>query len=136
MQITQIAVGGTYALAHLFVSYSVPVSIPRKVIPSVASAVSAASSVASSAATSIATAASSAGIGNIIRKVALRAAGEEGLAENVPLADHPKILKNPLKGATLEQIVWDTENEMVPCIDTSGQAFAILLNLLYFLPLT
>ena len=97
MQLVQIVTGGLYALAHLFVSYSVPVSIPRTVLPSVASAVSVASSVASSAVTSIATAASSAGIGNILRKVALRAVGEEGLAENVPLARHPEEKRRPIQ---------------------------------------
>lgn len=146
LQISQFVLGAIFALAHLFVFYSVPVSVPASVVSSVASAVSAApsvaSSVASSAATSIASAASSVGLGNIFRKVALRAAGQEGLAENVPLNNEKPMLKgmgssvaNKMRGVR-EEVTYTTEDQMIPCIDTSGQVFAISLNLLYLLPLT
>lgn len=144
-QILQFIVGATFAAAHLFIHYAVPVSIPYTVTPSISSVVSAASSVASTAATSVATAASSAGIGNIIRKIALRAAGEEGLAENVALKNEDALkhsaspfekVKEMAKDMAKPEIRYTTEEQMIPCIDTSGQAFAIWLNLLYLAPLT
>ncbi len=145
-QIGQFIVGATYAFAHLFITYSVPTSVPASVASTVASAISAApsvaTSIASSAATSVASAASSAGIGNILRKVALRAAGEEGLAENIPLYNDKPILSgsghavmDKLRGVK-EEVTYTTEDRSVSCIDTSGQAFAIALNLLYLAPLT
>ena len=140
-QITQIVVGTVYALSHLFISYPVPTSVPAPVVSSIASGISAAPSIASSAVTSVASAASSAGIGNILRKVALRAAGEEGLAENVPLNDHQHIIGSgqsvldKIRGLK-EEVTYTIEYQMTPCIDTSGQAFAIWLNVLYLVPLT
>lgn len=65
-------------MAHLFIAYSVPVSVPYSFDPS--SGISAATSSATSA---FASATATAGIGSWLKKVALRAAGEEGLAENV-----------------------------------------------------
>lgn len=65
-------------MAHLFIAYSVPVSVPYSFNPS--SAIPAATSSASSM---FASATATAGIGSWLKKVALRAAGEEGLAENV-----------------------------------------------------
>ncbi|KAI9808484.1 MAG: hypothetical protein M1826_004129 [Phylliscum demangeonii] len=140
LQPLQFGIGTLFALAHLFISYKTPVSIPYLVTPSISSAVSAASSAASSAVTSVATAASSAGIANLLRKVALRAAGEEGLAENVPLRKTAPILKadsivHGLREMVRQDVKYRTEEQMVPCIDTSGQAFAIWLNVLYLLPL-
>ncbi|KAI9887086.1 MAG: hypothetical protein M1823_001076 [Watsoniomyces obsoletus] len=145
-QIAQFIIGATYAFAHLFISYSVPTSVPASVASTVASAISAApsvaTSIASSAVTSVASAASAAGIGNILRKVALRAAGEEGLAENIPLYNEKPILSgsghavmDKLRGVK-EEVKYTTEDRPISCIDTSGQTFAILLNLLYLAPLT
>lgn len=114
-------------------------------MPSISSVVSAVSSVASTAASSVATAASSAGIGNLLRKVVLRAAGEEGLAENVllknedalkPTASPLEKVKEMAQDVVKPEIRYTTEEQMIPCIDTSGQAFAIWLNLLYLAPLT
>lgn len=145
LQILQFIVGATFAAAHFFIHYSVPVSIPYTVKPSVSSVVSAASSVASTAASSVATAASSAGIANLLRKVALRAAGEEGLAENVPLRNEDALhptgspldkVKGMAHDMVKPDIQYTTEEQMIPCVDTSGQAFAIWLNLLYLAPLT
>ncbi|KAI9789566.1 MAG: hypothetical protein M1816_005973 [Peltula sp. TS41687] len=146
LQILQFIVGATFAAAHLFIQYSVPVSIPYTVTPSISSVVSAASSVASTAASSVATAASSAGIGQLLRKVALRAAGEEGLAQNVPLKNKDALtMKSETPFEKVREMAHDlvksevryrTEEQMIPCLDTSGQAFAILLNLLYLAPLT
>lgn len=65
-------------MAHLFIAYSVPVSVPYSF--NLSSAVPAATSSASSA---FASATATAGIGSWLKKIALRAAGGEGLAENV-----------------------------------------------------
>lgn len=37
---------------------------------------------------------------------------------------------------TVNKVVYRTEYQSVPCIDTSGEAFAIYLNLIYLAPLT
>ncbi|KAK5170732.1 hypothetical protein LTR04_004341 [Oleoguttula sp. CCFEE 6159] len=138
LQITQFLVGASFAAAHLFVSYTVPVSTPYTVITTIASAASAVSSAASSAIAGIASATASAGVAGFWKKIALRAAGEEGLAENVkndrgeifgPEASH-------VADTVREETRYRNEYTMVNCIDTSGQAFAIWLNLIYLLPLT
>jgi len=54
LQISQFVVGISFAGAHLFLSYTVPVSVPYSFISSIPTAVSAASSAVGSAATSIA----------------------------------------------------------------------------------
>lgn len=131
MQIAQIVVGTTYALIHLIISYDVPVSVPYNVISSFPSA----SSLRSSA-TSLATAASSAGVGSILKKLALRAAGEEGLAENVPKAHLAHLGRHSATEKLREQIKYRTVLQPVPCLHSSGQVFAIALNVIYLLPLT
>lgn len=147
MQIAQIVTGATYALIHLFVSYDIPVEVPYNVISSFPSSLSTAASSVSSATRSVATAASSAGVGAMLKKLALRAAGEEGLAENVPKqagdpsGDHHHHLGfgRRGRGATeklREEIRYRTEYQTVPCLHTSGEVFAILVNVIYLLPLT
>lgn len=148
MQITQFIVGVTFAAAHLFVSYTVPVSVTyevaEKVLPKLnaSSVVSAASSVASTAVP----AATGAGLA-FLKKWIYRAAGDEGLAENVfaPGAVSPPAhqaadqhaAQHPIQYTqTQARTVYRTQYEHVPCIDTSGQAFAIYLNLIYLAPLT
>ncbi|KAJ4291998.1 hypothetical protein N0V90_009897 [Kalmusia sp. IMI 367209] len=147
MQITQFIVGVTFAALHLFVSYTVPVSVAYqvadKVLPKVnaSSIVSVASSV-SSAAVPAATGASLA----FLKKWIYRAAGDEGLAENVyasnavptpaAFAGAAQRAQHPIHHDTLTRTVYRTQYEHVPCIDTSGQAFAIYLNLIYLAPLT
>jgi hypothetical protein len=90
-----------------------------------------------------------------LRKLIYRAAGDEGLAENIAVPgqpvpyyqqqqhvpagerpEHPieKIFHHPHE--TVNRVVYRTEYQSVPCIDTSGQAFAIYLNLIYLAPLT
>src|SRR5947207_136251 len=90
MQIMQFLIGFTFALGHLFVEYTVPVSTPYTVSSTFTSAVSSPSAAISSAvasataaAASTAAAAASTPIASWLKKLAFRAAGEEGLAENV-----------------------------------------------------
>ncbi|KAL3424778.1 gns1 sur4 family protein [Phlyctema vagabunda] len=127
MQIIQFLVGASYAALHSFVSYRIPVQVPTGVVEAATSAVS-----------SVAAVASSAGVGSLVKKFLFRAAGEEGLAENVEgvypadqVAHH---------GAVHEEIShaqqYRTVYQTVPCIDTSGQTFAIWLNVFYLTPLT
>ena len=86
-------------------------------------------------------------MGNYIKKLLLRAAGEEGVAERVAMQDHQNQLipgdAVPRIEEKIEQFYdrtfetrWRTDWTRVNCIDTSGEAFAIYLNLLYLAPLT
>lgn len=111
MQITQFLCGTNMAAAYLFVHYTIPYPVGStalrhltKVAPAVASATAEAGAV------------------SWLKKLAFRAAGAEGVAENVGGAVVP-----PRSGYT---------QEMVTCMDTTGQAFAIWLNVTYLLPLT
>ena len=137
MQIAQFVVGTTFALAHLFISYTIPTSVPY--VYSLADLTSAISSDISSAA-SVATASASAGLGSWLKKLAFRAAGEEGLAENVRNEQGKPFGIDALHAAkdlkAREEIRYRDELRMIHCIDTSGQVFAILINCFYLLPLT
>jgi GNS1/SUR4 family len=137
MQIAQFVVGTTFALGHLFIGYKIPVSVPY--IYSLADLTSGLASDVSTAA-SIATASASAGIGSWLKKVAFRAAGEEGLAENVRNEQGKPFGIDALHAAkdlkAREETRYRDEMRMVHCIDTSGQAFAILINCIYLAPLT
>lgn len=127
MQIMQFLVGSAYASLHSFLSYDIPVQV-ADVEGTIKTAASAASS-------SIASAATSAGLGKLVMKYLYRAAGEEGLAENVNApAPSAKISTSTSTGSN--GIQYRTEYQTVPCIDTSGQTFAIWLNVFYLTPLT
>lgn len=149
MQIMQFIVGVLFALTHLFVSYTVPVSVPYEVIDKViqstttSTVTSIVSSVTNTAALPTATGAAIA----FLKKLVYRAAGEEGLAENIyqPTGEsqyaqyaHELVeeVQHVLHRNPVKRIVYRTEYQHVPCIDTSGQAFAVYLNLIYLLPLT
>jgi hypothetical protein len=90
-----------------------------------------------------------------LRKLVYRAAGDEGLAENIAIPGQPRPVHqqqpivtsepaphhNPVQEffhhhETVERTVYRTEYQSVPCIDTSGQAFAVYVNLIYLAPLT
>ena len=117
-------------MLHSFISYGLPVQVPDLSAP-ISSAVSTGSSAA--------TVASSAGLGSLLKKYLLRAAGEEGLAENVHGAYSPEQmahLKASHHGPKDPVIKYHTEYQTIPCIDTNGQTLAIWLNVLYLAPLT
>ncbi len=136
LQITQIGFGATYALAHLFIAYDIPVSIPYVFVHNLTSAIPAAASSVSSAAASVT---ATAGVGSWLKKLALRAAGEEGLAENVRNQHGETFGIDAVHAAEVEkaqeEIRYKTQYQTINCVDTSGQAFAILLNCLYLAPL-
>jgi hypothetical protein len=141
------------------VSYTVPVTIAYNVTEKVAPKINA-SSVSSvvSSATSSAVAALPTATGAAVaflRKLIYRAAGDEGLAENIAVPGQPIPYhqqqqhlaaggrpEHPVEHffhqphETVNRVVYRTEYQSVPCIDTSGQAFAVYLNLIYLAPLT
>jgi hypothetical protein len=129
LQISQFIIGITFAALHLFVSYSIPVKVPYTVIENVTSAASSISSAASAVTT--------AGLAAWLKKAALRAAGEEGLAENIT-NEKGELFGPEARGPALNrgETLFRTQYETIPCIDTNGQAFAIWLNVAYLAPLT
>merc|ERR1711939_1092902 len=141
LQITQFVVGATYAFSHLFVAYQMPVSVAYTYYPGeVASkiAYSIPSDLSATASGAIATA--SAGVGAWLKKAALRAAGYEGLAENVLNEQGRPFGIDAVHAAedlvAREETRYRDELQWVHCLDTSGQVFAILLNCMYLAPLT
>ncbi|KAL9095075.1 MAG: hypothetical protein Q9165_002678 [Trypethelium subeluteriae] len=142
-QIMQFVVGASFAAAHLFVSYSVPVSTPYYIFSNVASIASAAPSSAPAAVSSLVSSAAptaSAQFASFMKKMAFRAAGQEGLAENVgrPLGSVDESIRVEEQKVLdrVQEVRYRNEYERVSCIDTSGQSFAIWLNLIYLFPLT
>ncbi|KAH6719842.1 GNS1/SUR4 family-domain-containing protein [Leptodontidium sp. MPI-SDFR-AT-0119] len=125
MQIMQFLVGTAYASLHSFLSYDIPVQVPD-VEGSIKTAASAVSS-------SVISAATSAGLGKMVMKYLYRAAGEEGLAENV---NGPAPTGKTSTPSSINGVQYRTEYQTVPCVDTSGQTFAIWLNVFYLTPLT
>ncbi|EEQ28548.1 conserved hypothetical protein [Microsporum canis CBS 113480] len=128
MQIVQFVVGTLLAAAHLFVSYSVPVPVARPLAlrPLTQSIPSGSES--------------GTGIGPWLKKLAFRAAGADGVASNVLSANGTLFGRDGADAAHAvvnhRELRYSLESATVPCINTSGQAFAIWLNLVYLLPLT
>ena len=134
MQIIQFLVGTSYASIHSFLTYTVPVKVSNTTVKGAASA-------ASSVITSAAAAATSAGVGDFVKKMLLRAAGEPALADNVNGRPAPAVQssfgsQNAQTAQNSHQGLYHTEYASVPCIDTSGQTFAVWLNVFYLTPLT
>ncbi|KAJ9297182.1 hypothetical protein DTO271G3_4475 [Paecilomyces variotii] len=139
MQITQFVIGTAMAAIHLFISYDIPVTVPTILSPRHKAT---AAAVASSAAESgIAAATAAAGsLGPWLKKLAFRAAGAEGIAENVLNAQGQHFGVDAVHAAKLAEARTAAQNALeyrtIDCIDTSGQAFAVWLNVMYLLPLT
>ena len=76
---------------------------------------------------------------NVLKKAALRAAGQEGLAANVRNADGFTFGDDALHAAdsarAQEGLIYKLTTSKIHCLDTSGEVFAIVLNLLYLVPL-
>lgn len=124
-------------MAHLFIAYDIPVETPYLFVHNLSSALPTAASSISSAFVS---ATASADIGSWIKKAALRAAGEEGLAENVRNSQGQTFGIDAVHAAEVEkaqeEIRYKLGYQTVNCLDAPGQTFAILLNFLYLVPLT
>ena len=137
LQIAQLLIGASYAAAHLFIAYNVPVNTPYLFTHNLSTALP---TITSSVSSAFASATATVGVGNWLKKIALRAAGEEGLAENVHNNRGEPFGLDAVKAAEVEkareEIRYKLEYPTVSCIDTSGQAFAVYLNVLYLAPLT
>jgi uncharacterized protein YjbJ (UPF0337 family) len=148
MQIVQLIWGSLYAGAHLFLQYDMPVSTSYTITTFIKSAVSSASSLVSVATSTISeiieTPTPTGDMVALAKKLLLRAVGEEGIAERVTNRYGQALA--PAIQAKIEEIQeqlvphhetkWNTGLTKVDCLDTSGEAFAIWLNLLYLTPLT
>ena len=140
LQIVQIVFGGTYAFAHLFIAYDIPLEKPYLYVHNLSTALpSTMSTISSAVSSTFASATATAGLGSWLKKVALRAAGEEGLAENVRNYQGETFGIDAVHAAQMEkaqqEVRYKWETQTVHCLDTSGEAFAILLNLVYLAPL-
>lgn len=140
LQIVQFIIGCSLAALHMCVYYSMPVTEPWSVsLRPLAGAAPAPSASVVAAAASSATA--EGGFVPWLKKLVLRAAGAEGVAENVANANGTLF---GIDGRHALQAARDHHQEVrhsiVPrtftCLDTSGQGFAVWLNVLYLLPLT
>lgn len=116
MQITQFLVGASYAMVHSFVSYTVPVTLTRVSDGTVPAAPS--DSIAPAGAGAI----------ESLKQYILGAvdAASPGVAGAEPIATPPS-------DAT---IITETRYLTQPCITTTGETFAIWLNVVYLAPLT
>jgi F0F1-type ATP synthase membrane subunit b/b' len=151
MQIAQFLFGASYAALHLFVQYDIPIATPYKVLATVSSVAASATSAVASASSEVSKIVESPAapsVGALIKKFLLRAAGEEGIAERVgiphdnkPVSQHieeriAQVTQHAIPAGPKYETRWRTEWTKVNCIDTSGEAFAIYLNLFYLFPLT
>ena len=151
MQIAQFLFGASYAAIHLFVQYDIPIATPYKVLATVSSVAASATSAVASASSEVSKIVESPAapsVGALIKKFLLRAAGEEGIAERVgiphdnkPVSQHieerlAQVTQHAVPAGPVYETKWRTEWTKVNCIDTSGEAFAIYLNLFYLFPLT
>lgn len=133
MQILQFVFGTALAASHLFIYYSIPFPVPHavtlrpltSVLPSVVAAVNDTPA---------------GGMGSWLKKLALRAAGHEGVAANVANTNGTLFGPDGARAAqaTLDrqEIRYTMEPRTFRCVDTSGQAFAVWLNVFYLVPLT
>jgi F0F1-type ATP synthase membrane subunit b/b' len=161
LQIAQFVFGASFAAIHLFVQYDIPIATPYKVLATVSSVAASATSAVASATSTVSevietpTAAVAAFNWPTALKWILRAAGEEGLAERIgmhdntihdhmPLAQQAHQIEERMEQAPQHVLPvgpkyetrWRNTYTKVNCIDTSGEAFAIYLNIFYLFPLT
>ncbi|KAL1866601.1 hypothetical protein VTK73DRAFT_4631 [Phialemonium thermophilum] len=109
LQISQFVIGGSYAIVHSFVTYTVPVMVEN-------SAGAAASTTYSSAAE-----AATATAAHLLDSVKRFVFGDESVASAAPSRAPSAIT---------------VEYRTIPCINTTGSTFAIWLNVVYLAPLT
>lgn len=131
MQITQFVFGASYAAIHLFVKYDIPIVTAYNIFHPISSAVAKASSTASSVVAAET-------YGAILRRILLRAAGDEGVAENVRDSQGNIIMEKAQEAIQKyhEETRYRTDYATINCLDTTGQSFAVWLNILYLFPLT
>ncbi|KAI1267373.1 hypothetical protein F5Y18DRAFT_336395 [Xylariaceae sp. FL1019] len=116
MQISQFIIGASAAMVHSFISYLVPVQTKVPIAEAAASA--------SSAASAAHAAATAAGFVDGLKSALFRVAEAAEPGVVVP--------GSPSQAASTSV----TTYQKVDCIDTTGQTFAIWLNVFYLAPLT
>jgi hypothetical protein len=130
MQITQFIIGFTLASLHYFISYSLPVPVAHHVPVGPLANVPAERLMNDTAA----------GLDPWLKKLAFRAAGAEGVAENVANEHGALFGADGARAAQAtmghQEIRYTFEPKRIHCMDTTGHAFALSLNVLYLLPLT
>ncbi|KAI0128932.1 GNS1/SUR4 family-domain-containing protein [Xylariales sp. AK1849] len=117
LQITQFLIGASYAMVHSFVYYTVPVQVP----------ISKPAAAASSVAAATTRAAGAGGFLDSLTQVVFGAAE----AANAGAVVAPRG-----QADAADAIEYKTQYEAIPCITSTGQTFAIWINVLYLLPLT
>ncbi|WQF75700.1 Putative ELO family protein [Colletotrichum destructivum] len=124
LQITQFLVGATYAMAHSFVSYTVPVTVYTLNKGGADAITKTATGTAAEAA-----ATATAGAFETLKNMVFGASSQ--VAEDAAAATASVAAAVPQDGFVSETI-FVTQ----PCVTTSGETFAIWLNVLYLAPLT
>jgi len=157
--------GAVFAAAHLFVKYDIPITSAYKVLSPVRSASSVVASVMASATSVISsvvhdpaviTSKASAMLASpsfiaVMKRLLLRAAGDQGVAENIYGHPHQRgfghsgasfnAAQASIRSAAqqtqeyVEETRYNTTIGTIDCLDTSGQVFAVCLNLVYLVPL-
>ncbi|CAD6574822.1 MAG: hypothetical protein ASARMPREDX12_006981 [Alectoria sarmentosa] len=140
LQIAQITLGAAFAFAHLFVAYDIPIEEAYLYVHNLSTALpSTASAVSSTISSALTNPTVAAELGSWLKKAALRAAGEEGLAENVRNYQGETFGIDAIHAAEVEkaqeEIKYRMGSQKVHCLDNSGQVLAILMNLVYLTPL-
>ncbi|KAJ9154956.1 Elongation of fatty acids protein [Pleurostoma richardsiae] len=126
LQITQFLVGASYAMAHSFVSYKIPVvvSVGQESLKAASSSPAAAAAAAATAATTTAAVL----LGNLKQLIF---GADPTVASSAPAA--PAVAASGAAAAAAHVTYGE---RVVPCITTTGETFAIWLNVLYLAPLT
>lgn len=115
LQITQFVVGASYAMAHSFVSYTIPVvvTVAQQSTP---------------ATNATAAAGSRENLIGSLKNLLLGAVAKADVQLGEPSASAP-IASQAAPAVTYA-------NKLVPCVTTSSETFSIWLNVLYLAPLT
>lgn len=137
MQITQFVIGASYATLHLFVNYTAPTSFTFRVSKSVEEASNVVSSAAAAASTSVVSESFVESWMQGVREMAAMIAGSPGIARRVHESQHGDSAGGVHVAAGMSETVrHGIRYQPTRCLDTSGQAFAVWLNVVYLLPLT
>ncbi|ROV98283.1 hypothetical protein VSDG_04429 [Cytospora chrysosperma] len=127
LQITQFLIGASYAMIHSFISYDVPVATT---ILRTSSAPADASSATPEA---VGTDATHPALLDSLKQLVLGVASKVTTSAVIDEASSPAANAGAEQPATTETVYMD---KLIPCITTTGQTFAIWLNVLYLAPLT
>lgn len=131
LQITQFLVGASYAMIHSFVNYTVPVAATVYKTTAAADTAVTGSSEAAEVAASTPTPALFDSVKQLVLGLVSKIANA---ADSTSTDANATVHQAAAPSTSVQEIVY--HEEVVPCINTSGQTFAIWLNVLYLAPLT